>query len=477
MTMRQGGLHGLLMMGCAVAALCLTGGAQAPPASGDAGPVEAAPPVAPVSAEVAARVETLLQQLGHENWLVRQTAQDELVLLGAEARPRIEALLRETSDEEIRTRLEAALQQMEENRVTGTTLVTLHAAGLHPRTIFNELARQSHARFRTVPADLWESRQWPPLDCDAERQPFWTVMKDLCDRAGVAPAGGGSDGLLVLAATGPRAGPAAPASARGVERAWGSAPTLVSGPFLVAVSNISRSHHVDLAAPKNVTRDVRLVISVYPEPKLRILQGAPAARITEAIDDKGNSILSSTNFSTYMQTRSDWVWNLNAALRPHPQTGNRIALLKGSGRFIVQTRSDSAEVDGVMSARGQTRAIGGRRFTLKELRRGPDGESYVAALTLYRAGWTQNEWNYMGSYNNNTFRLLDAQGRPLARVYTPPEAGGSAAKTEISVTFRRHNTEVPGGELAGEPAKLVWEVPTETRELPVEFEFKDLPLP
>jgi hypothetical protein len=462
----------MLIMTCAAAALAVGGQGQAPPQPPPADGGAAAPPV---SVEFAARLETLLQQLGHENWLVRQTAQDELVLMGPEARPRVEALLRETADEEIRTRLEAALQQMEENRVTGTSVVTLHAAGLHPRLVFNELARQAYATFRTSPGDLWESRAWPPINVDVERQPFWAVMKDLCDRSGVMPVAGGGDGVLVLGAAPPR-GEGLPASPRSGNRAWGSAPTLVSGPFLVCVSSISRRHQVDLAAPKNITREVRLMISVYPEPKLRILQGSPAARITEAVDEKGNA-LAQVNYAAYMQTRSDWVWNLSATLRPDPRGGDRIALLKGSGRFLVQTRSDSAEVDNVLAARSQTRNIGGRKFTLKEVRRSPDGSSYVAAITLFRAGWTQSEWNHMISYNNNTFRLQDEQGRTLARATTRPDGGPSTERADISVTYRRGAADPTGGEPAGEPARLVWEVPTETRELPVEFEFKDLPLP
>jgi hypothetical protein len=33
------------------------------------------------------------------------------------------------------------------------------------------------------------------------------------------------------------------------------------------------------------------------------------------------------------------------------------------------------------------------------------------------------------------------------------------------------------GRASGEPAKLLWTVPTEAREVSVNFEFKDLPMP
>src|SRR5207237_6920798 len=97
------------------------------------------------------------------------------------------ALLKETNDEEARTRVEAALRQIEENRITGASLITLHMKGAKPAEVFAEISRQASAELRPSPVNLWESKSWPTFDIDIDRQPFWEVIGDVCNRFGVAP--------------------------------------------------------------------------------------------------------------------------------------------------------------------------------------------------------------------------------------------------------------------------------------------------
>src|SRR2546426_4606719 len=73
-----------------------------------------------------ARIEGLIRELSADDWQTRQKAQDALVQYGLDIRPRLSIVLRETKDEEARTRIEAALRQIEENRTTGASLITLH---------------------------------------------------------------------------------------------------------------------------------------------------------------------------------------------------------------------------------------------------------------------------------------------------------------------------------------------------------------
>jgi len=54
-------------------------------------------------------------------------------------------------------------------------------------------------------------------------------------------------------------------------------------------------------------------------------------------------------------------------------------------------------------------------------------------------------------------------------------SGGGPDQMDIDIQFQRQNWN--GTENAGEPVKLLWEVPVETKEISVPFEFTDLPLP
>src|SRR6266704_2025841 len=89
------------------------------------------------------QIEQLVRQLAADDWQTRQKAQDALVQYGLDIRPRLNAALRETKDEEVRTRVEAALRQIEENRATGASLITLHMKGAKPAEVFTEIARQA----------------------------------------------------------------------------------------------------------------------------------------------------------------------------------------------------------------------------------------------------------------------------------------------------------------------------------------------
>lgn len=415
--------------------------------------------VAPTTlpAEISAKVEALVKKLSDEAWQTRQKAQDELVQMGPMVQPRLQELLKQTRDEEVRSRVEAALVTMEENRLTGTSFITIHLKKASPKQIFAELARQANAEMRPNPPNLWDAKSWPLVDIDIERQPFWVAMREICGKIGVSPQSNGMDRSMVIM------------DRNAAGRMWGEAPVVVSGPFLVVATYINRSNYVDLNQPQNIGRQCNVQLMVYFEPKMRVLQASYSAKIDEAIDDKGNSLVMSRSFVEGMQPVSGWVWNMSASLLPNPNTGDKIAKLKGSGRFLIQTRSEVAEVPDVVNAHEVSREIGGRRFKLKEVRK--SGDAYVAHLTIFRAGWNPNEWNT--GVPHNTFRMVDARGVALTRINSGNNVGGE--QMDITLQFQRQNWN--GGENAGEPTKLICEVPVETREIVVPFEFKNLPLP
>jgi len=380
------------------------------------------------------------------------------VQYGLDIRPRLSAVLKETKDEEARTRVEAALRQIEEDRTTGASLITLHMKKAKPAEVFAEISRQASADLRPSPANLWESKSWPATDIDLDRQPFWQAIGDVCNKFGLAPQNNMANEMVIGERS---AGP----------KLFGEAPSVISGPFLVGCGYINRSQSIDLNQAKNVRRNCTVQFMIYPEPKMRVLQGTHTVRIEEAVDEKGNSLAIPGLPPDMAFNPNTWPWNMSASLMPQVNTGKEIAQLRGSGRFIIQTRAEQAEIGDIQNARAVTKVVAGRRFTLKEVRR--QGNQYVAMLTLYRAGWTPNEWNYM-MYPQQTFRMVDARGVPLMRLGNG-NSGGGVDQMDIDIQFQRQNWN--GTENAGEPVKLLWEVPVETKEIAVPFEFRDLPLP
>src|SRR5256885_14609848 len=99
------------------------------------------------------RIEKFIGELSADDWQTRQKAQDALVQYGLDIRPRLSGVLRETRDEEARARVEAALRQIEENRITGASLITLHMKGAKPSEVFAEIFRQASAELRASPVN------------------------------------------------------------------------------------------------------------------------------------------------------------------------------------------------------------------------------------------------------------------------------------------------------------------------------------
>lgn len=405
------------------------------------------------------QVQALVDQLSDDSWQTRQEAQQQLVEIGEAARPLLLSVYQGSDDAEARARAEAALNQLEENRTSGTSFITIHLKNASPEQAFSELARQAHTHLPPTPGDLWTSRPWNAADIDIDRRPFWEALREICGTFGVSPQNRGSDASDLTIVAGSGGG-----------RLGGDSPSVVSGPFLITASYINRSHYVDLNQPGNVRRNCNVQLLVAPEPKLKVLAGPYSAAIDEAVDEKGQSLRGPSTTHDGMQMGNQGVWSLSAALVPPARAGQKIAKLRGSGRFLVQARSESVEIANVLSAQDVTKTVGGKQFTLKKVQK--SGDVFLVKLKIYRTGWDQREWLYTHPQEN--FALLDGEGRRLTRITAGPSAG-VGDELDVSLQFQQQNWH--GGEDAGEPAKLVWDVPVEVREVTVPFEFTDLPLP
>ena len=130
-------------------------------------------------------VEALIRQLAGDNWKDRQRAQDELVRQGASVRSRLQDLLRETTNDEVRTRATAALQQIDEFEQTGTSMITLHLHSVEPKEIFAELQRQAHATMEPAQPQFWENARLAKVSIDIDHQPFWTAMNQVTAATGM----------------------------------------------------------------------------------------------------------------------------------------------------------------------------------------------------------------------------------------------------------------------------------------------------
>ena len=451
------------------------------------------------STQPAASVETLVAQLGDPQWALRQSAQDQLIAMGQSVIPRLRQVAKETGNDEVRQRAEAAIAEINEITLTGPSLITMHVKDMPVRDAFAELSRQAGATLQPMPTELWDLKTWPKITVDLNREPFWSALRTMGAQAGVELRQW-SEGLRLM-----QSGAGGQSGGRFV----------VSGPFLVTLLRCSRTQVIEYGLPggENPTSDFQVFFSATAEPKLRVLRAAYSARLDEATDDRGNSLLAHPDdngannngdltrvLEAGFATGAGGTWQFSARLGYPQNMGKRLVTLRGSVNVLLQTHVETIEIPAVLSAANTSRTAGGLRLTVTEAKKSGDRYDITATIARDVSGGGSGgdvEWERV-QQSLNDLKLIDAQGRPLVRSNL---ASGLANESfELNMSFTRGdllNLGGGGGGGAGrlrdgaaargaagaavdgpiDPVKLVWQVPTETKEINVPFEFKDVPLP
>lgn len=405
-------------------------------------------------------LDDAIARLSSDDWKVRQRAQDELVAAGESAVPRLQELADRSADAEVRTRAQAATKLIAEARELGPSLLTIHLQDATPKAIFDEIAKQGRTQFSLWPSNLWNQRGWRRIDVDVDRRPFWEVTRDVCARTGCHLQQIGSDRRLSIAQGGDN---------------WTAGPAVASGPFMIVARSLSRSSNVDLAQPQNVQRDFSISFVVLPEPKLRILQSSYEAKVEVAVDDRGTSLVPTTASpeAGELMNNNSFPYNVTARLSTAaPGGGKRIARLRCSTQFLVQTRRDVIEVPDLLNARNVTKTVAGRRLVVRSVQK--NGEQYSVSVSLYRDDLSRADWEQFRSPSSQ-IQVLDAGGN----AFSPRgwSGGGSDAEMQYTFEFARQPADGDESHRPGEPDKLVWELPLESRLMTIPFEFNDLPMP
>jgi hypothetical protein len=340
---------------------------------------------------------------------------------------------------------------------TQPTMVSLKLENASPKTAFDELAGKSgQSAFLTLPPNMWEKNPGSAITVDIDNQPFWLAMKDVCGKTGISLkyATDTATPRIILSRD---------------NQDWTTYPTTASGPFLVSLIGLHRSTTVDMRKPTELQRTFYAKFTVFCEPRIRLLRGSLGAKIDAAVDDKGNSLQPKDAAEQPLNFITSWVYNLEGKLDYPKEPGTKIAQLKASAKFIAQMKSETIEYADPLTSKNVTKTVAGRKIIVKEVRRTPD--EYEATVTFVRGEIPPAQWEQM-VFPGNTLRLVDGDNK-----FILAKGFGMGGKGDESTFVFKFEKEPPRGSRIGKPLKLAWEIPTETREVPLSFEFKDLPLP
>lgn len=348
--------------------------------------------------------------------------------------------------------------------------ITLHARELPVRKVVEELSKQASATLPVIPPDLFEQNPLPAASIDVDRQPFWRALEEIGKKTGIEPVTSPDDPfprmLLGLGNGG-----------------FWQEPHVVSGPLVIFANDVERSNSVEFRrkAPGEFERRVTVNLTAFCEPGLRVLAASQTVQVKRAVDEAGRKLVASPgdpetpDFSQPGGPGNGlYSWNLAVVLDAPSADARRIARLAGVTHVRIQTASERVEVEDVMKQRNVSRTVAGVPFTFRSLKKA-DIE-YLLQLSLRRGKAREVDWqNLHGSVYNGQMALYDRQGRLVAARAT--ENGGEYGGNKIDATLRFVRESGVSDPAAGEPYKLVWLAPTQSRDIPVAFELQDLPIP
>jgi len=395
----------------------------------------------------------LLEQLADPDWHVRRKAQDQLVRAGQDAKPFIRELVQRAITDEARKNAQSALAEIDENRLIGPSYLTLHFKNASPADVFAEISRQCFAPLPTAPDNLFQQEAFPKVTVDADHQPFWAVVPRICQQLGV-DFRQYQGGVRLMRNGG--------VQTDGINR--------LEGAFLIVATQISYSRSRAFGGHAEQTQ-FGLQLVVYPEPKLKVLRGSGAIDVTQAQDDLGNSLIPDAS------VRPGWGgfmgmggWSMFAPLHYPRNIGTRITHFRGNTSFVIQVQSQIIEIPGLASLRPTTKLVYNMEVRFEDMKK--VGDAWKLHLHLNQPNFGGPDWQQFMEGVQNRMQILDADGHALD--HRGMSTSANNATVDVTMDFARSNR--MDGQPCGDPVRLVWEVPTKTRELTVPIEFTDLPL-
>lgn len=378
--------------------------------------------------------------------------------------------------------------------VGGPTLITLRFKEAAPRLVWEELLRQ--ANISPLGADEWLWKQHEaPISVDMEARPLWEAVGELEEKSGLSLYFGSSRPEPFLA---------------GAEQGAASFPGLMgprssSGSFRIVAGEITwmqlrslfltrRRAEEDArgdAAALATTSDWNtrtLSLQVLADPKFSFIRAAEAS-VDEAVDEKGHSLLTPITVQGVLWLAAPPTASINIARADAANaTGagekpsRTIARLKGRVRLVFASRIEKWQAPAALNMAPLSHSImtpeGGEDYFIPTIGKGPYGYamSWTVKGTRVQAEWKPGQPRPLLRSEaqlmvlNSQLSLIDTEGKTHMA-----EASNSSGGIESHSETVNFSSPAEGG--AWTPARLVWNIPVEWKEVEVPFEFTDLPLP
>ena len=351
------------------------------------------------------------------------------------------------------------------------TRISLHLKEVATEDAVAELGKVAGLKFSVADA-VWDAKGVAKsISFDVDEKPFWEVLLAMCDKSGLMllPAGYNAGGNLRIPLSAASQYPSLPASVA-------KRPRMIYGPFMVTADSMQRVRN--LGGDVSMRDAMTVQMTVYCEPRMRVGQMGQLA-IDEAVDENGLSLVAENGRGTLFYSGGNarnWSYSLYANLQVPAEAGRKIAHLKGKLPLVIITRMETLEFPDITTiTEGVHKTLGDCTYTVSPLKAGAQKDSWELQVMIERDN-ALSGGREVGSSILQTSQLVDAEGNTWRG--GGASGTGSPQKMTYQMTYFNQNF---GGQVNDTkrhvPSKFVMEIPTQTREMVVPVEFKDIPMP
>jgi hypothetical protein len=419
-----------------------------------------AQPVDAVDPALRDRVLQLVDRLDSPTPEAREAATTSLIKLG----PKIVSLLpdpstvKSTERKDRLDRIRTALRKVEDDVNINASKVTIEGKGIRLSEALQQLQKQSGNAITDLREQLGAEVTNPSLDLDLKDKTFFEALDDIVRQAQVGTSfftGDGSIGITAGAAYDAPAG-AAPATVRRLIQ--------YSGPFRIELQQLNLSRDFQTGA---AVAQVRLEAAW--EPRLRPMLMALKADELKVRDDQNKEVKPQVakEADEVVVRPENPVAEINLNLEAPERAAKKISSLRVKADVTIPAGIRVFKFPS-LAAKDVTAKQGEVTVTLRETE--VDEQVWKVNVELAYPGEGPAFESYRQGLFNNRLWLQRADGSRFAH------NGGFS------------NTSTDGGKLGfeylfvdapGKPAdyQLVYETPSKVITIPLEFEFKDIPLP
>ncbi|WP_152049864.1 hypothetical protein [Tautonia marina] len=410
-----------------------------------------------VSAALRDRVAQLVEQLGEEGTETRDNAEQALTKLGARILPLLPDPA-EVDEADLRDRLariRSALEVASTENVSEASRITIQGDGIRLSEVLRELQRQSGNRISDLRELYGQDATNPALDLQINDLPFLEAFDLIAEKAGLEPVFYTGDGTIGLLTQG--------AMEYGEGEGTGSAPTIYTGPFRVSLNQIAAQHDLTTGA-----RSTNAQVMVVWEPRLRpMLMNLDVSNV-EIVDDRGQEVMPSVSeeAGTVVLRPENPTAELNLNMASPDRKAQQIDRLKVRATLTVPSGNEVFRLDLGTPTPSQEQGD----VTVSVGRVEVDGFVWKVDVRVTYEGQSEAFETYRQGLFNNRLWLQRPDGSRFEQNGGFNQIGASAN----SMAFQYLFVDAPG-----KPSdyQLVYETPGAVLELPLEFEFTDVPLP